>query len=131
MDLSCLTKRTRGPIVLFLGAGSGVADGLPSTDDLAARVRDLLTKIGIVKGLPSLPKFMKRPRGEELTFLLRELWDRNSPGDFWLNFIYAALLSSAAQVVDTPGLGVDGARRRFIKYLLARDVPLYVLRRCQ
>jgi hypothetical protein len=127
VDLSSLTKRTRGPIVLFLGAGSGVADGLPSTNDVAVRVRDRLVEIGVSKGPASLPLFLEEPDGERLMFLLRELWDLYSPDDFWLTFLYHALVASTAQVVDTPSLGVDGIRSQLIDRLLQREVPLYVL----
>src|SRR5687767_6755399 len=76
LDLARLTQRHAGPTVVFFGAGAGMADGLPSTEEMALRIRDaLLQRVGDIAFAtpPSLDAFLERGDSASLMALLSEV----------------------------------------------------------
>lgn len=129
LDLARLTQRRAGPTVVFFGAGAGMADGLPSTEEMASRIRDaLLQRVGDIAFAtpPSLDAFLECGDAESLMALLSDV---NEGLATWGvgPLLYRILSWAAARSADLPGVGVDGLRRRLLEHLYARESELHVM----
>ncbi len=116
--------------VLFLGAGAAVPDGLPSTDEVAKRVRDILAsqKVHETFLLPqSLDLFIASPTGESLTRVVNDIRTAYQKTPDLMIILWYSLLAAAQAVTDTPTVGVNGWRKKLLSYFLERDGALCVL----
>ena len=128
-DLSQLARRRAAPTVVFLGAGAGMADGLPSTDGMAAAMAEAIVESRLEAAYLALPSFRAFLKGRNAATLMDLLADVTARGDAdpVAHTLFRVLGWAAARSADLPQTGVFGLRRRLLQHLYARDTLLYVM----
>jgi hypothetical protein len=129
MDLSRYLKRRRGPTVLFLGAGAGIADGLPSTASMVASINTALDRLGDdsrFSGMERLDVFRTRGDLESFLDLLDEAGSLRQTSPLH-TALYRRLAWATACAAHLPYVGVEGYRKLLIRHYLNRDCETFVL----
>lgn len=128
-NLSQFVSKRRGATVLFLGAGAGMADGLPSTDDMARSIPDRMEYERSQPAYFTFPAFRSFWRQGDTATLMEllgvlgeQLFDNPVAGR-----LYVALTGAAASSSDLPDQGIHGYRRRLIEILARREGALFLL----
>jgi hypothetical protein len=116
--------------VVFLGAGAGVADGLPSTNAVAEKVATFLAGRGVDRAflLPaSLDVLIGEPTGKNLMRLLADVWDLAQKTPDLAIHLYHFITIATQSAADLPKTGIQGFRKRLLEAALRRGNKLNVL----
>lgn len=154
LNLEEVIAQRHGPMVIFLGAGAAVADGLPSTDKVTEEIRDFLIEDRITYSLlfkedrtlfeefyvqhtrthpPSLDNFLGKPNGESLMKLFSDIWTylqrhkECAPAARYFDLLITFLTEGAAVSTDKSTLGVKGYRSKLLSRIYEQGGEICII----